>query len=208
MQYIELRQLLKDFTVFSLNDIRSIDNSFHRRRLTEWQEKGYIQKVIRGHYVFTDLELNEQVLFEIANRIYSPSYVSLEMALAHYNLIPESVYGITSVSTRRTYHFNTSIGEFEYRSVKPDLFFGYELAKYNGKVYKIASVEKAILDYLYLHPDISEIKDFAGLRIDTDTFFEQVSKEKMHKMLEQFDQKALARRFRSLWDFLSQSKQE
>lgn len=207
MQYIELRQLLKDFTVFSLSDIRSVDNSFHRRRLSEWQEKGYIRKVVRGHYIFADLELNEQVLFEIANRIYAPSYISLEMALAHYDLIPESVYGITSVSTRRTYLFKTSIAEFDYRSVKPSIFIGYELVRYNRKVYKIASVEKAILDYLYLHPDIDEIKDFAGLRINQDMFFEQVNKEKIDQLLERFNQKTLARRFRSLWNFLSNVEQ-
>ena len=61
-----------------LRDIRSVDKSSHRRRLSDWQEKGYIRKVINGYYVFTDLDIKEDELFEIANRIYSPSYVSLQ----------------------------------------------------------------------------------------------------------------------------------
>ena len=136
MNYIKLKNFLKDYTIFSLNDIKMIDSSFYRRRLNEWQDKGYIKKIIRGYYIFSDLEINEQILFEIANKIYSPSYISLEMVLSYYHLIPESVYGITSVSTRRTYSFITPIAEFIYKTVKPQLFFGYNLIKYNNK-YKI-----------------------------------------------------------------------
>ncbi len=206
MQYVELRELLKDFTVFSLRDIRSLDSSFHRRRLNEWQEKGYIKKVVRGHYIFADSKTDESVLFEIANRIYAPSYISLEMALSYYNLIPESVYGITSVSTRRTYTFKTPIAEFSYRTIKPALFFGYELASSNGKVYKIASVEKTILDYLYLHSDIATSDDFASLRIDRDMFFEQVNKEKIDQFLNRFAQKALTKRFQVFRESLGSTR--
>jgi len=206
MQFIEFKRLLKDFTVFSLDDVRRVDSSFHRRRLNDWQEKGYIKKVIRGYYIFSDLEMSESVLFEIANRIYAPSYISLEMVLSYYHLIPESVYGITSVSTRRTYTFKTPIAEFSYRTIKPALFFGYELVKYDNKVYKIASVEKAILDYLYLHPDINTPDDFASLRIDKDMFFDQVNKEKIDQFLDQFAQKTLTKRFRTFWEFLAANR--
>jgi len=44
MQYLKLREFLKDFTVFSLTDIKRVDSHFHRRGLNEWQEKGYIKK--------------------------------------------------------------------------------------------------------------------------------------------------------------------
>ena len=33
MQYIQLRQSFKDFTIFSLSDIRQVEPGFHRRRL-------------------------------------------------------------------------------------------------------------------------------------------------------------------------------
>ncbi|GAI56933.1 unnamed protein product, partial [marine sediment metagenome] len=96
MKYLELKSELRDFTIFSLNEIRNIEPGFHRRRLNEWQDKGYIKKVVRGYYIFSDLKLSEEILFKIANRIYLPSYISLESALSYYHLIPESVYGITS----------------------------------------------------------------------------------------------------------------
>ncbi|HOX16403.1 MAG TPA: hypothetical protein PLP18_09785, partial [Smithellaceae bacterium] len=99
MVFLALQEKLKDFIVFNLNDIRKIDAGFDLRRLSEWQEKGYIKMIRRGHYAFAGLQMNESVLFLMANKIYAPSYVSLEMALSHYSLIPESVYGITSVAT-------------------------------------------------------------------------------------------------------------
>ncbi len=202
MRYLELRESLRGFTVFSLSDIRAIDSSFHRRRLNEWQEKGYIRKIVKGYYTFSDLELNESALFEIANRIYSPSYISLEMALSYYHLIPESVYGVTSVTTRKTYRFKTGVAEFTYRTVKPVLFFGYELVRYDSKVFKIAAIEKAILDYLYLMPHLRTEDDFQSLRLDRDMFFEQVSEERMDGSLALFASKTLTRRVRTLWRFL------
>ena len=72
MQYLELKQQLKDFLVFSLDDIKKVDQAFYRRRLNEWQDKGYIKKVIKEYYIFSDLEINESVLFVIANRIFDP----------------------------------------------------------------------------------------------------------------------------------------
>ena len=202
MQYIKLKESLNEFTIFSLADIERIDSNFHRRRLNEWQDRGYIKKVIRGYYIFSDLELNENVLFEIANRIYSPSYISFEMVLSYYHLIPESVYGITSASTRKTYRFKTPIAEFNYRTIKQNLFFGYELVKYNNKYFKIASIEKAILDYFYINPDIKTESDFASLRMNRDVFFKRVDEEKLYALLEKFAQKRLAKRIRTFLEFL------
>ena len=199
MKYLELREALKSFTLFSIREIKKVDNYFHRRILNEWQEKGYIKKIIRGYYIFSDLELNENVLFEIANKIHSPSYVSLEMALSYYRLIPESVYVITSVSTRRPYKYATPVGEFTYRKIKPALFFGHDLQNYADKRFKIATIEKAVLDYFYLNPHISE---FGSLRINAGSFWEQINEDKLFTFLEKFSQKRLSRTIDQFWKFM------
>lgn len=202
MRFLELRNSLKDFTVFSLGDIRAVDGSFHRRRLNEWQEKGYIRKVVKGYYMFSDRELSEGVLFEVANRIYSPSYISLQVALSWYHLIPESVYCMTSVTTCKTYRFKSQVAEFFYCTVKSALFFGFEIVRYDSRVFKIASVEKAVLDYLYLMPQLRTEADFRSLRFDRETFFEKVNRERMDELLGRFDNKALTRRSCILWRLL------
>jgi len=202
MKFLELKSELKDFTIFSLNEIRNFEPDFYRPRLNEWQDKGYIKKVVRGYYIFSDLQLSEEILFKIANRIYLPSYISLESALSYYHLIPESVYGITSISTRKTYHFRTSIGEFIYRTLKPPLFFGYDLIKFQERYLKMASIEKALLDYFYLHSDIETEQDFDSLRINKEMFFEKVNEEKLQNFLRKFNQKKLTGRINHFWSYI------
>lgn len=199
MKYLELREALKSFTLFSIREIRKVDENFHRRRLNDWQEKGYIKKIIRGYYIFSDLELNENTLFEIANKILTPSYVSLEMALSYYQLIPESVHVVTSVSSRKTYKYETPVGLFTFRQIKPVLFFGYALKDYGDKHFKIATIEKAILDYFYLNPHISE---FDSLRINVDSFWDQINEEKIFIYLDKFSQKRLSRTINRFWRFM------
>ena len=199
MVYIEFRKILGAFTVFSLADIRQADPAFHRRRLNEWQEKNYIRKVIRGYYVFADTPLNELALFEIANRIYAPSYVSFEMALAYYGLIPESVYGITSASTRKTSHFKTGIGAFIYRTIQPKLYFGFDLLKNNEKLFKLASPEKAFLDLFYIKTELRDAASFETLRVNRETFLKLINRRKMNDYLGVYGQLSLKRRINNFW---------
>ena len=121
---------------------------------------------------------------------------------SYYHLIPESIYGITSISTRKTYHFVTSIGEFIYRSLKPSLFLGYDLIKYQEKYLKMASIEKTLLDYFYLHSDIETEQDFDSLRINKEMFFSQVSHPKLMIFLEKFNQKKLTGRMNRFWSYM------
>jgi predicted transcriptional regulator of viral defense system len=172
MQFSVFKEQLQSFTIFSLNDARKIDPDFHRARLNDWQDKGYIKKIRRGYYIFSDLNLNEGTLFLMANGLYSPSYVSLESALSFHGLIPEGVYSITSVTTRKTASFQTPVANFAYRSIKRRLNFGYRLMAANGRMFKLAGPEKAVLDYLYLNPDIVREADYEEWRFDAARFLE------------------------------------
>jgi len=202
MNYISFRNLMKDFTVFSLRDILRVDPGFHRRRLSEWQDKGYLRKVVKGFYLFADHPIDELVLFEIANRIYKPSYISLGSALAYYQLIPESVHGVTSVSTRRTYRFSTGLAEFRFRTVSPDFFFGYELVPARGKRVKIARPEKAVLDLLYLDPHLRDGPGFESLRIDREHFFRAVSVRAMRAAAARFGRRGFSARVERFLEFM------
>jgi len=206
MQYNELREQLKGFLVFSLNDIRKIEPRFHRPRLSEWQGKGYIKKLRRGYYIFADAELNEKALFLIANRLYAPSYVSFEMAFSYYNLIPESVYGITSATTRKTNSFKTTAGEFFYRCVKPSLMFGYKLVNYQNQNFKIAEIEKALLDYFYINPHFASEADFFELRFNGKEFLAKADTAKFNNYLAAFDNNRLSSRVKKFLDFIRKRK--
>ncbi len=198
MRYLELRQELSNYTVFSLADIRKLDGTFYHSRLNEWQKKGYIRKIISKYYMFSDIKIDDAALYCIANRIYSPSYVSLEMALSYHNLIPESVYAITSVSSRRKYSFETDIGQFYYRAMKPELFFGYEIVQSDNIAYKIADLEKSILDFLYLNPHYNTQKDFSELRFNQEVFWDNIDEYKLKSYVARFAQNKLSLRINRL----------
>lgn len=191
MNFIQFKDLFHDFPIFSLTDIRVADLGFDRRRLSEWQEKGYVKKVIKGYYIFADASLDETRMQAIANRIYKPSYISLETALSHYHLIPESVYAITSAATRRTYSFATPIARFIYRTLNPRLFFGYVLLPGNVKM---AAMEKAILDYFYLNPSVQSEDDFAAFRFNRQELNNRLDNQLMVDYLRRFDSIRLTRR--------------
>jgi len=203
MQFLDLKTQLKDFPVFSIKDIEKMDLSFHKQRLSEWQKKGYVKKICKGFYIFSDLQINEPTLFTIANRVYEPSYVSLEMALSIYGLIPEAVYGTTSVTSKRSKNLKTPVGYFIYRHIQPELMFGYELREHDGHRYQVAEIEKAILDYLYFNSKIADAESFEGVRFNIPEIKEKINIEKFNKYLVAFTSKALEKRVKKFLTYIN-----
>ncbi len=199
MNFIHFKNSLRDFPVFSIADIRAAHGGFDRRRLSEWQKKGYIKKIVKGYYLFSDIDMNEGMLLTIANKIYKPSYISFETAMSHFRLIPESIYMITSASTKRTSLFETPMARFSYRTIKPALFFGYSLLP--GGM-KMAFMEKAILDYFYINPAIRTKDDFASLRINREEILSRFDKERLTDYMRRFSQKRLLKRMEHFFEWL------
>jgi predicted transcriptional regulator of viral defense system len=134
-----------------------------RRQVREWVKKDYLIPLKRGLYIFSNQwrKIQPSVLF-MANFLVLPSYVSLEQALGFYEIIPEKVTVITSVTTKKTKIFRNLVGSFEYRSIKEDLFFGFKKEIDNNQEFFIALPEKALLDFFYLNNhfqgDFSELE--------------------------------------------------
>ncbi len=206
MRYQELKDRLKDFVIISLNDIRKVDPHFHRRRLNEWQGKGYIKKLRRGHYMFSDLPLEERTLYLMANKLYGPSYISFESALSYYGLIPEGIYAMTSVSTKKTSDFKTPLALFSYRNIKPALFFGYRLGQYRAQSYKIAEIEKVFLDYLYFHPKFADELDYKGWRFNSEDFLAKADLDKLQKYTAAFKSKRFSSRVNKIMGFMKKEQ--
>lgn len=115
-------------------------------------------------------------------------------------MIPETVVGISSVSTLKTISFSNDFGEYTYQSVKPSLFFGFELKKLgDGRPIPFATPEKALLDLLYLYPMYKTDDDMVELRLDEDFLREELNLEKMNEYLKTFDSRALDTRVKTLY---------
>ena len=203
MQFLEFRDKIKNLPGFSLNDIRKIDPLFHKRQLMDWLKRGYIRPFAGEYYLLADQQMDESLRFMLANRLYEPSYISLESALAYYHIIPESVLSVTSISSRKSKQFESDWGVLYYRSVKPLLMFGYEVIEpAPNRKYSIARLEKAVLDYLYLNAHISSIEDFEGLRWDKETLLPVVSGNPFRNYQNIFNKKTLDKRVYQLMRYL------
>lgn len=199
--YIGFKNYFDKWPLISLVEIQKAFPKLDKRRLSEWSKKGYIENVKRGFYRFTDQPLNQGTIYFIANKIYTPSYISLESALAFYQIIPEAVFSVTSISTLNTTQLNSSVGNLTYNHLKENLFFGYELIERNGITIALASREKAILDYLYLHSNLTTIEDFEGLRWNKEVL-KKVDFQRFSDYLQLFNSKIVSKRFQLLLNYI------
>lgn len=201
LRFIAFQDVFRDYTIFSTNEVEKVFPGFDRKVLVAWQKKGYIQKIRNNWYRFAKRPLHDEDLFFIANKIYHPSYVSLESAFSYYQFIPEGVFRTTSISTLKTTHFDTPAGYFQYRNMKPSLFWGYRLIRQRENPlsgwHKIASAEKAVIDFLYLNPQYEEEADFEGLRFNWEAFSTRVDLEKMGRYLKYIQSPALSNRMKN-----------
>lgn len=203
MKFRDFQRYAKELPAFNLNDVRNFDPDFHRQQLNDWLERGFIRSLPNGFYLLAEKQVNESHRFMLANTIYEPSYISRESALAYYRVIPESVLGVTSVSSRKTKHFDSLWGRFSYRSIKPVLMFGYRVVEHDRRIkYKIATLEKTVLDYLYWNKRIDSLADFAGLRWNKEELSTLEDNLLFEKYLKVFDNKALERRVDLLMEYI------
>jgi len=203
MKYTDIQNNLRELGVFTLNDVRLLDAQFREPTLNDWLNNGWIKRVRRFWYADSSFSPEGNDYFFVANKIYAPSYVSLESALSYYGFIPEAVVQITSISTRKTNIFNTQLGIFSYNSIKNTLFFGYQVHENNGRSFTIATPEKCILDYLYFHNEISDTEDFEQLRFNKEMIKSIVDMEKMEQYLNHFESTELNIRFNILIKYLN-----
>ncbi len=199
--YLDFQETFANFPVISIQEIAKSFPNFDNKALVYWQNKGYIQRIRNGYYVFSSTIKNECFLFFTANKIYKPSYISFESALAYYGIIPEGVFLQTSATTLKTNYFKTSLGDFSYKRIKNELFFGYKLIQQNGLTFKIASIEKAILDSLYLSENVTTVEDFEALRWNKE-ILKTISFKLIQEYLNLIQSKALEKRVQRLITYI------
>ena len=118
--------------------------------------------------------------------------------MSRCGLIPEAVVQITSVTTLKTAAFSNSFGEFSYRTVKPELMFGYDVQTAGGFPFHVASPAKALSDFLYLNPHYSSPEDLEELRLDEDVMGDILHDGSLEAVARRFSSLSLARRIETL----------
>lgn len=168
VEHFEIELILKNLGYSRIND--KIVQLIKKQVLTPLKKGLYLYNPLHNHIPYSK-EL-------IANKLISPSYVSMEWALSYHNIIPEMVHTITSMCFVRSKEFHTPIGVFSYTHIAKELFpIGLSMRN-DGKIhYIIASKEKALCDKVFFTKGF-EIKSKKAmmvfleddLRVDLDEF--------------------------------------
>jgi hypothetical protein len=170
MKWHELEELIGAERVFSTGFL--LAGKLHtakllQQQLSRWVASGKLVLLRRGKYLIArNRELAPINNFVLANAIKSASYVSLESALAYYNLIPERSVVVTSITTGRPETVRNAQGEFSYRHVKNKLFCGYSYMQVSPNQFAfVSSPEKALIDLLYFAKRETIVDYLAELRL-------------------------------------------
>jgi len=151
MKLAYLQDILKEkgLIIFSTRDLRlllGISRPAAYRLLWRYEKKGHVIKLRRGLYA---LKNNFPPSYLVANKLYKPSYISFDTALSFNGIIPETIYSVTSATTRLTREFASAGIAYNYHRIKKDAYTGYKPIKYLGVTILMAEPEKALADYLY-----------------------------------------------------------
>lgn len=141
---------------------------------------GEIIRVKKGLYVFGEAHRRRPYSMELlANLVYGPSMVSSDYMLAHYGLIPEAVYSLTSATFKRSKTFKTPLGTFIYKQAPVQYYpVGMRQLEFKGGAFLAASPERALADKvredsgnIFNNRQEAERYLFDDLRLDEEGFF-------------------------------------
>lgn len=171
MKFDELYGKLSDQAYFDFNTVALFfpmeGDANLRTALYRFAKDGKLLSLRRGLYAFAPpFRKNELHGASAANILYAPSYLSELWALSWYGIIPEKTVMFTSVSPRSTCTFQNELGQFRYRSLKQELFFGYVKSLIQNQDVAVAEPEKALLDLWYLEAGEWSVGRMEGMRFD------------------------------------------
>lgn len=137
-------------TIFTIDEIAqlipAVTNESMRDRLYYFSKTGKLQRLHHGIYAKEGYNS-----FELANKIYSPSYISLETVLLKEGVIfqyYETIFAVSYLTRAITVHKQN----IQYRQIRKDILVNKEgIEEKTG--FFIASCERAFLDAVYIYKD-------------------------------------------------------
>lgn len=140
-------------TVFTFDEIQNIfliqNKQVLKNKINSYVKKWILKRITRWIYSLEWKEINK---FELANKIYSPSYISFFSALYHHSIIfqyENDVYlAYKKSDTKNILDFDIKL-----KNIKKETLLNPSWIINNWE-YSIASAERAFLDTIYIYWDI------------------------------------------------------
>jgi len=172
-------------TVFTAKEIALIldmrEKNALKSKINYYVKKGVIKAVRRGIYVKPNYDV-----FELATKIYTPSYISLETVLEKEGVIfqhYETIFVISYLSRK----LKVAGKEIQIRKIKNEILLNQSgIQKKDG--YSTATKERAFLDAIYLYGDYC----FDNLKI--------LNKDKILEIIKIYQQKSLIQKVKKYFE--------
>src|SRR3989338_8682688 len=138
MKLEEFRKKAKNMLFFTKSELRMLEPNKHTLdlNLKYWMKSGEIIQLKRGMYILKDRWERERDIDGyreyLANQMMRPSYLSGEYVMQAHALLTEAVYGVSSVTVKKTVAFSNPLGHFQYYSITPTLSLPKEWINKNG----------------------------------------------------------------------------
>jgi predicted transcriptional regulator of viral defense system len=164
------------WTIEDIANELSINIESARVTANRYVKQGFLIRVKRNFYLTAEKLNNpaERKLFQLANLIQIPSYISLTSAMSFYNISTQQLQGtVESIAQKRTKLVKVKEIEFRYFLVKKNYYSGFSLEK---NIF-IAKPEKAIADIVYLSSLGKYNCDFAAID------FSKIDKTQVNRFL-------------------------
>lgn len=149
---------LSKLPYFKTSNLEAFSSSLKKesvyRKISRWHKKGVIIKLKNGFYVAKEYKERHSAdlnyFYYLANILRYPSYVSGVFVLQNRGVLTDVTAPITSITTKTTRKYYSKAGIFFYYSISPKLYTGYERLFYNNEPIYVATLAKALFDYLYI----------------------------------------------------------
>ncbi len=164
-------------TVFTINDASMLMKKPKKYVSKILSSNRKVKRIERGLYFISSSGGDN--LYEIASQIVFPSYISLFAAFQYYSVTDQVIKKYSVISIKRHREINLGENIIEFRTIGRERFFGFNRVQ---NAY-IASIEKAILDSLYLNiPAFSYVKEAFDLSRQNSMLNLKVLREYAHRM--------------------------
>lgn len=153
---VHAKLLEMEVAVFQTSDAAAclnIDSAHASKLLARLSSAGHLFHLSRGLWAFKG-RVEPLALPEYLTNPF-PSYISLQSALYYHDMISQIPAITYAVSISRTKRYETPLGVVSIHHVNPSFFFGFE--SMGRGIAKMASPEKALIDFLYLSPAKSNL---------------------------------------------------
>jgi predicted transcriptional regulator of viral defense system len=133
---------------------REYSRAYLKRIMSQLVKNGWLVRLRKGEYFVTDLSnlgSTSLSVYFIANYYVQDSYVSFGQALQYHGMYDQLLSTVTSVSLKQ--HKQVALDGINYRYVKTQdkYYFGYEEVRVDGRIVRVATAEKALIDMLQFH---------------------------------------------------------